>query len=188
MQSQVDDGTAASASKADFKFQVALGIGSGADKAPDVKMKLRIGSMTQAEKSSLAAHEKTALAKVADHTEWVIEETTEKAMAHTLRTSSLGQVRGTASEEGKYVMISYQPKIAAETQTTPHLRIPPLRNNQSMPGGAHFRKMVRAMIASRFGEEEVGNSLHAGDVFVIGDGGKHGNQTPILSAFVSTAG
>ena len=118
-------------------FPLALSV-APTSKTPDVKVSMRISKMREDEKMSLRSFEKLALARIADHSEWLIEEPTSKAMAASIRSTEYGKVRGQPTEDGKYGLVSYQPKIASEPATTPHLRIPPLRNSASMPGGAHY--------------------------------------------------
>ena len=66
-------------------------------------------------------------------------------MAEMLRNTAFGKVRGVPDEDGHYVLVSYQPKLAAEPAQMPHLRhrVPHLRNSPTMPGGAHFKKMIQ---------------------------------------------
>ena len=50
--------------------------------------------------------------------------------------------------------------------------------------------MIQGMIQSRLPavDDDCGAALHAGDCFVIGDGGKHGNQAAFHHAFVDKSG
>ena len=50
--------------------------------------------------------------------------------------------------------------------------------------------MVQALIQSRLPavDDDCGAKLHAGDCFVIGDGGKHRNQAAFRHAFVDKTG
>ena len=170
-------------------FSLALNI-TDATKTPDAKMSMRLKAMTTEERDDLLYYEKLALTKIADHTEWVTEQLTVKQMAEVIRNTEYGKTRGVAGEQGQYIMISYQPKIAAEAATQPHLRQPPLRNQRTAPGGPHYQKMVQAMVSAREPADSVtaGHSLHDGDVYVVGDGGKHGNSLAILSVFSKPSG
>lgn len=165
-------------------LDIALNI-QPAQKTPDVKMSLRVSAMTDEEKTTVADYQKLAVSIVANGTEWLAERPTIKAMAESIRSTEFGKVRGTPGDAGKYVFVSYQPKMAAEPTSLPHLRIPPLRNSPQLPGGAHYKKMVQALVQSRAeaGSEECGASIHEGDCFVVGDGGRHGNAAAIMSAF-----
>jgi len=154
------------------------------------KVVLRLSKMTDEEKGSLSKFEKQAMQKVTDATEWIIEHPTVKGMAEAIRNTEFGKVRGTHGEDGKYVVVSYQPKMAAETMSMPHLRVPPLRNNTNIPGGPHYKKMIQAVIQSRLPAEspDCGAAIDDGDCYVIGDGGKHGNQTALLAVFTTDEG
>ena len=57
-----------------------------------------------------------------------------------------------------------------------------------MPGGAHLKKMIGAVIASRFDENAEGVELHEGDCYLLGDSGKHGNYISMMSAFCDPDG
>ena len=105
--------------------------------------------MREDELADLQSFETQAKAIVADHTEWVLEQPSTKQMAICIKNTAFGKVRGIPGDEGKYIIISYQPKLAAEPATLPHLRTPPLRNSTTMPGGPHYRRMVQAAIQSR---------------------------------------
>ena len=72
-----------------------------------------------------------------------------------------------------FVHITYDPKVAGRATTAPHLRVPPLRNN-----GAHIQKMVGAAIRARSPGEE---RLEDGDIYVMFDGMKHGNEKDLTS-------
>ena len=50
--------------------------------------------------------------------------------------------------------------------------------------------MIQATIQSKLPavDEDCAAALHAGDCFVIGDGGKHGNQAAFHHAFVDKSG
>ena len=171
------------------QFSIALNI-SAASKTPNTKTSMRIGQMSDEEKMSLHNFEKQASSKVGDSTEFITEQPTVKSMAEATRNTQFGKVRGQAGEEGKYVFVSYQQKLAAEPMTFPHLRTPPLRNNSNMPGGAHFKKLVQAVVQSRLpaDHEECGRAIDQGDCFVFGDAGKHGNNSALMSVFMTDDG
>ena len=120
-------------------FTLALNI-SPAAKTPDVKAAMRVKAMTSDERDDLRYYEKLALTKIADNSEWVIEQSTVKQMAEAIRNTEYGKARGVADEDGHYVFINYLPNIAAESTHQPHLRQPPLRNNTTAPGGAHYKQ------------------------------------------------
>ena len=146
--------------------------------------------MTEEEQQSLEAFEKSVLATVGNHTEWLTEKATVKSMAEDIRNTAFGKVKGSPGEDGRYVIISYQPKLAAETTTMPHLRTPPLRNNAQLPGGAHYKRLIQAVVQSRSpaDSDECGEHIDPGDVFVVGDSGKHGNFAALMTPFVSDDG
>ena len=151
---------------------------------------MKIQNMDEEEQRNLAHFEKMAASKVGEMTEFVVEAPTVKAMAEAIRNTEFGKVRGVPSEEGSYVVISYQPKLSGETSHMPYLRVCPLRNNPQSPGGAHFKKMIQAVIQSRLPavDADCGKALQPSDCFIIGDGGKHGNHTAFLHAFCDTDG
>ena len=146
--------------------------------------------MTEDEKAELHGYEKQAQARVGDATEWLVESPTVKGMAEAIRNTEFGKIRGQGDEDGRYVLISYQPKIAAEPTSMPHLRIPPLRNSPSLPGGQRYKKMIQAVIQSRQPADsgECGVALHHGDCFVVGDAERHGNTTALMSVFCTDEG
>ncbi len=177
------------AGKGDSNFAIAMNV-SVATGTPDAKVSLRVKQMTEDEKAELHRYEKQAQARVGDATEWLVEKPTVKAMAEAIRNTAFGKVRGQGGEDGRYVVISYQPKIAAEPTSMPHLRIPPLRNSPTLPGGQHYKKMIQAVIQSRqpADSDECGLALHDGDCFVVGDAGRHGNTPALLSVFSTDEG
>ena len=170
-------------------FEIALNVHPKHQTA-DTKVSMRLGQFTPEEKDKVAEFERAALHTIANHTEWLTERPTVKSMAEAIRNTEFGKLRGKASDTGQYVVVSYQPKLAGESMSTPHLRIPPLRNSMQQPGGQHYKKMIQAVIQSRdpADSEEVGSLLHEGDCFVIGDAGRHGNAAAIMSAFTRDDG
>ena len=72
-----------------------------------------------------------------------------------------------------FVHITYDPKVAGRASTAPHLRVPPLRNN-----GGHIQKMIGAAIRARSNGEE---RLDDGDLYVLFDGMKHGNEKDLTT-------
>ena len=88
------------------------------------------------------------------------------------------------------MFINYLPNIAAESTHQPHLRQPPLRNNTTAPGGAHYNNMMQSVVLAREPAESItaGHDLHDGDVYVIGDGGKYGNLQAIMQVFSKPTG
>ena len=171
------------------RFAIAMNV-SEVQKTPDPKTMMRINQMSLAEKDDLASYEKQALEKVGNSVELINECDTPKSMAEAIRNTEFGKVLGNPGEQGRYVVISYQPKVAGETTTQPQLRLPPLRNMPTMPGGAHYKKMIQAVLASRTPADVdgVGCAIHDGDVFIIGDAGKHGNHQALGAAFANPQG
>ena len=142
--------------------------------------------MSVEQRGDLAIFKKMAADKVGELTEFVVEAPTQKTMAAAIRNTELGSVRGEPSEDGTYVFVSYQPKLSGDTPTTPSVRACLLRNREGAPGGAHFEHMIQAVLQSRLPavDEGCGAGIHPGDCFVIGDGGRHGNQHASQQAFV----
>jgi len=85
---------------------------------------------------------------------------------------------------------NHSAKVAAESTTSPHLRQPPLRNNPSMPGGAHYRRLLHGVLLSRYPSDTPFDEveIHPGDCFCVNDGGKHGNQNALMSVFSHSDG
>ena len=104
--------------------------------------------------------ERAAMMKVAEATEWLVEKPTAKSMAEDIRNTAIGKVRGLAGEDGRYVIITYQPRLAAEPASAPHIRTPPLRLAASLPGGAHYKKMIQAIIQARLPDQDIGNPIY----------------------------
>ena len=73
-------------------FTLALNI-SPAAKTPDVKAAMRVKAMTNDERDDLRYYEKLALTKIADNSEWVIEQSTVKQMAEAIRNTEYGKAR-----------------------------------------------------------------------------------------------
>ena len=71
----------------------------------------------------------------------------------------------------------------SKATTQPHLRHVPLRI-QPGSGNGHYKKLVQAVMLSRATPSQENLDIHEGDIFVMGDGGRHGNFTALMSAFV----
>eukprot|EP00959_Pyramimonas_sp_CCMP1952_P470946 9497577-Pyramimonas_sp.AAC.1 len=160
---------------------------SEVQRAPDPKAMMRINQMSTTEKDELTNFERMALERVGNCAEIIEECETVKQMAEAIRNTEFGKVHGAPGEHGRYVVISYQSKVAAEPTTQPQLRLAPLRNAASMPGGARYKKMIQAVMQSRepADSDMVGHAIHEGDVYIIGDAGKHGNYQNLTSAFAN---
>ena len=168
-------------------FQIAMNV-SDAQKAAEPQLLMKVNSMSECQKELLMNHELEAQRMTASSFELLVEKTTAKQIAEDLRNSEFGKVKGTGGEEGRYCFISYQSKLAGESTSLPHLRPPSLRNAASLPGGAHLKKMVQAVLQSRSPGGTDISEIHAGDCFVLGDAGKHGNNAALLTPFVDSNG
>ncbi len=142
---------------------------------------------SEAEQSLLNRYEKEAREIVDVGVDLALEQTSQAAMAACIGNTPVGKLRGTPHKNGGMILIFYNIRMAGETTTQPHLRLPPFRNDPDAPSGAHYKKMIMAVIASRRspsqaqGEET--DELHPGDCFVIGDAGRTGNTPQIMAAF-----
>lgn len=73
-----------------------------------------------------------------------------------------------------FVHITYDPKVVGRAATAPHTRVPPLRNN-----GGHVTKVIGATLRARaLGGAD---ALAEGDLYVLYDGMKHGNEQALVS-------
>ena len=150
---------------------------------------MTIQKMDEADEQRLESFQREALSRVDEGTEIIVEEDTVKSMAEKLRNTAFGKATGVPSPTGGYVVVVYFPKQAGECTTQPGSRTPPLRNNAAQPGGAHYKRLLTAVMQSRFPAEDLAAGreleIHAGDCFLVSDGGKHGNQASLMSPWLS---
>ena len=81
----------------------------------------------------------------------------------------MGQLRGS---DGAYICSIYDYTLTGESITAPHLRACPLR-------AAHLKKMISGVIASR----DLTDALHPGDLYMLLDAGRAGNEAALMSGF-----
>ena len=107
------------------------------------------------------------------------ENMTETQLAQTLKGLDIARARGKPGTD--YVAILFDPKLASETVTAPHLRVPPLRKDR-------LWKMCHAIRKSRVDPEDVQAplGLRTGDVFITTDVGKPGNTRKLMSAWTDS--
>ena len=114
---------------------------------------------------------------VQEQVKLVEEADTTSATAQQIAESPAGKLRG---EKGSYVVFMYQPAMAGEPVTYPHIRIAPLRHE-------HLCKMTRAAVLSRNTEGDYtlkdGMEIHDGDAYVFCDGCRHGNEASLMAGF-----
>ena len=99
---------------------------------------------------------------------------TETQLGELLKNSAVGKLRGKANN---YVLITYDIKLAGESITAPHDRMPPFRH-------MHLTKMLGAIGKARGQEDE----LDAGDVYMCFDAFRHGNEQEIQKCFKKSNG
>jgi hypothetical protein len=171
-------------------FSIAMGI-SSANQQPNARVFMKINALSDDERDALRMFEKEALAIISQGVELLAEKPSAAQMAEAMRNTAFGKIKGVPGDQGQYAIAMYAPRLAAESTTQPALRVPPLRNTSGPGGGPpHYRKMVQSVLMMRYetGDDHAGNAIDPGDVFIISDSGRHGNVSPILSAFVDMAG
>ncbi len=111
---------------------------------------------------------------VAAYVRLEVEPTSEAIMTKTIVESAVGPLRGAriSDEQGNsinktFVHLTYDVKLAGKASSAPHLRVPPLRQN-----GGHLAKCIGAALKSRADPE----TIDPGDLFLLYDGMKHGNE------------
>ena len=144
-------------------------------------------SLARDDEATLESFEKKAQSRVHDFVELISGDGSAKTVADALRNTSIGKLRGDISE-ASYVVVMYNPKVASEYATQPHIRIPPLRKDSSAPGGNHYKNMIQAALESRSpaDSEGCGDDITEGDCYVVSDAGKFGNHTALMSVFTDS--
>ena len=104
------------------------------------------------------------------------ENMTETQLAQSLKGLDIAHTRGKPGTD--YVGIWFDPKLASETVTAPHIRVPPLRKER-------LWKLCHAVRKSRVDPDEVQAplGLRLGDVFITTDAGKPGNKRKLHFAW-----
>ena len=111
------------------------------------------------------------------HVQLTWEPQSEGALSTWVGSSTAGQVRGD-HDSGKYVLITYDVKVDGEAITAPTHRIPPYRSPR-------HKKLTQAVVNTR---GECRGELHGGDLYMVWDGGKHGNESSFPNIFVTEEG
>jgi hypothetical protein len=104
----------------------------------------------------------------------VVEPNTEATVCSLLKTSeTVCAWRGNPGVD--YVGVLFEPSIANESVTAPHIRTPPFQKNQ-------YQRLVGGCLKARACESDDGTAADAqqissGDMFISLDGGKHGHHS-----------
>ena len=104
-----------------------------------------------------------------------VEPESQTELIRALQSSSVGKMLGTAHQN--YIAIVFDVKFCGESDTKPHIRIPPWPTTRA-------KKLVQAVLEGRSKTAGYENTqLVPGDFFLICDGGKHGNSHKIKNLF-----
>lgn len=106
---------------------------------------------------------------VAAHIKLFTEPDSSSEVRHLLDTTTVSKVKGIDKED--CVMILFDVKQSGECITAPHLRVPPLRDEQ-------LARLISGVLESRRTADPDGEMLIAGDVLCMFDGGRHGPPAP----------
>lgn len=98
-------------------------------------------------------------------------EVSHSALSKVISDSHFGKLKG---ESGKCVLINYDPANAGEPVTRPEIRVAPLRD-----AGGHANTMVKGAIGARSSDGE----LVSGDLYLMWDAKRHGNEAALLKPF-----
>ncbi|CAK0877160.1 unnamed protein product, partial [Prorocentrum cordatum] len=96
---------------------------------------------------------------------------TEQQIADVMKQSAVSKARPNR-EKKEHVLIVYDAKQSGESMTAPHDRVAPFRS-------AHYSKLISAVLKMR-GDTE---NLSDGDVFLVYDAFRHGNEGEIGRCF-----
>lgn len=162
-----------SAADADASFD--LGKFIDADVAKSVSALVQ--NVDDANKEKVKSWKNYAAKLVDTHVKLLAELPSEQQLATAIGTSAAGQLRGDP-HTGKHVGVVYDVKVSGETITQPAHRVASFRIG-------HFKKLLGAAFKSR--SEDV-NGLHDGDIYILPDGGKHGNEGSMMNAFCTDDG
>lgn len=116
---------------------------------------------------------------IAEYVVLVVEPESSSALADALVNTNIGKLRGTPLKDSTYVGISYSVRSSGEAITHPHIRVPGFRKE-------HYEKLVRGVLLAR-GYPEDALRIDPGDAYIISDGGRHGNENGMVSAFRNPA-
>ena len=176
---------------AEESHRIALGHFLGVDMGnvvsdESVQIAETIKKMSCDDEQILTAYEKKALDRVEQSVEILVGKDSIASMAADLRSTEFGKLRATdADGDVQVVVIFYRQQLASEYATQTQQRTPPLRRDGAC--GGHYKCMIQAVLQSRLPAEDegCGRFIHDGDCFVVGDGGKDGNASTLLSVFFS---
>jgi len=106
---------------------------------------------------------------VAAHIKLFTEPDSSSEVRNLLNTTTVSKVKGIDKED--CVLILFDVKQSGECITTPHLRVPPLRDEQ-------LGKLIGGVLESRRAIDPDAEMLIDGDVLCMFDGGRHGSPAP----------
>ena len=120
---------------------------------------------------------------VAAHVKLFTEPDSSSSVRDLLNKTTVAKVKGIDKED--CVMILFDVKQSGECITAPHLRVPPLRDEQ-------LGKLITGVLESRRTSDPDAEVLIDGDVLCMFDGGRHGPAFPthesVLSCIEQSAG
>ena len=132
----------------------------------------KLGSLGDDDQDVVAEHAALAARIVAENVRLLDGSDKESTITDIIRQSPVGMLRG--SPEGS-ILIHYDVKLSGEDAHRPAYRPPALRR-------PHLEKLVRATLRSRL-SNEAELAITPGDVFVLFDAGRPGNQNFLTGAF-----
>lgn len=156
-------------------------------------LKLADGSKTiissAADSERLGYFRKQARRLIQTHVKLIVEPPTEGELAAELSQSMAGQVHGEkgTDRDGQpvhktMVAVWFDLKLAGEAMSAPHLRTPPLKEGR-------LPKLMNAVLRSRCRDFNADTAeMDFGDLFVMFDGGKHGNRVQFNQCFKNADG
>ena len=133
------------------------------------------GGSSGADRPSTSEAEREITRLVHSYCKIVVEPDSQSELKRLLQSSAVGKMLG--MQHKHYILIVFDVKFCGEADTKPHARIPPWPQSRA-------KKVIHAVLESR--ATMAGYSatqLVPGDVFLIADGGKHGNGHKIKNLF-----
>ena len=124
-------------------------------------LEIDVKQMPDDDRNKLEQFQNMAKRLVATHVVLVPETLEDAELLTKLKASRAGSASGT---DKAHVLIAYDQQEAGEPQTSPHLRIPPMRSS-----GDHLRRLLK--IALR---RKCPDSVADGDLYCISDAGRAG--------------
>lgn len=109
--------------------------------------------------------------KVSSHIQLLIEPPGESALQQSIKDSNIGMMRGEHGQQ--YFLIYANVRVSGECNSKRHVRLPPLREGK-------WVKLLKSAIVARSGSEDM---LVPGDLFLLFDGGKSGNENTLTKPF-----